>query len=675
MIIDAALSGMASGAPRITQQIMLHDLLDASMAAHQADNELSAGCFRRNARQLPDGLTVLDDGFSQAGASCHFIRCGSEGKSTLTLSLVGAYVLKECPSGGWWLEPSLEDQPVYWIPVSPVHRSLDNDGHILSEVPIQIIGLSVTPTGLSITLKAVPSMQLDLAIWRFAARACDLVRELAEPLRIELQPVFLWSSHTTYAQPSDFYRHLIFGHVYENHAVWPKYWRVCSELDAYALYVTLSGLMRSTRKRLYSLLRTQIVFSVIARQAEDGGWYHGEWTEEMESHFRLHAGAMHMLASYFEETGDLVVQRALEKAAAFAAAKTDHIKYGTWYLHDSLEASAETLKRYPFRSKQSRVLDKSPTNLLVLNTHLDTNIAMERYRRVTGDARYDTLIASARAATNSVISLRPAESLYRLLYWAIGLTFLPASRASALPLALRAIKRIAWKYLIPRLPHIKAMFPRLVMPGGYIERELTMFAFSVRYLPVNLMDLVRTRRLFDEVVLDPVLETSFAFTQSSGITRRWKEAKGKEDDSLGFWAEALYHLCLCHPDRKYRAWLAESMLDLEDNQLGLSPSLLGANGEAIAPEQQCPCPSPLDARFRVANLSRGHVTELLIVNPSRQTLTVEWQIPPAMGMTWSAPDGSIPPTTEGKPDIPARSWIRGVSIQSETPWKAAPQNA
>ena len=36
--------------------------------------------------------------------------------------------------------------------------------------------------------------------------------------------------HTTYERPADVYP----GHVYENHEVWPKYRRACSELDAYA---------------------------------------------------------------------------------------------------------------------------------------------------------------------------------------------------------------------------------------------------------------------------------------------------------------------------------------------------------------------------------------------------------------------------------------------------------
>jgi hypothetical protein len=458
---------------------------------------------------------------------------------------------------------------------------------------------------LGVTFSVPHEYILDIPIWRLPSSESELIHALQELNNLEKQRYFLWSSHTAYEKPADVYLHLVHGHVYENHEVWPKYWRVCSELDAYGLYVTLTGLLRATGKRLYDLLRIQVVFSVIARQAEDGGWYHGEWTDEMESHYRLHAGGMHMLAAYCEETRDPLAVVALERAAAFAAARTDRLDAGMWYLHDSLEHNAKTLEQYPFRFAPSKALGKSPSNLLVLNTHLDTNIAMERFFRVTNDERHNELIASARATTREVLNLRPVEWIYGPLFWAIGLTFLPAERARALPLPLRVLKRVAWQYLIPLLPRIKAMFPRLVMPGGYIERELTMFAFSVRYQPVNLMDLIRTRRLFDEAELDALLEKSFAFTQHSGIKDRWKEFKGKEDDSLGFWAEALYHLCLAKPDDRYRAWLAEAMLDLEDNRLGLSPSLLGGNAEAVAPNDQRPCPSPADARLRLANLSRG----------------------------------------------------------------------
>jgi hypothetical protein len=338
-----------------------------------------------------------------------------------------------------------------------------------------------------------------------------------------------------------------------------------------------------------------------------------------------------------------------------------------WYLHDSLEENTETLKKYPFRFAASRALGKSPSNLLVLNTHLDTNIAMQRYRQVTGDAQHDALIASANATTKSILELRPAEWLYRPLFRAIGLTFLPVEKARALSLPLRVIKRIAWKYLVPKLPQIKARFPRLVMPGGFIERDLAQYGLSVRYQPVNLMDLVRTRHLFNETTLDDLLEESFAFTQRSGIKERWKEFKGKEDDSLGFWAEALYHHCLVKSDVLYRAWLAEAIMDLEDNGLGLSPSLLGANAEAITPAMQRPCPSPANSRIRLVNLSRGDFIELLVVNPSNQTIVLEWDTPPTDSMVWRGPDAVLPQNSERGPDIPPRSWLFGVGDHPGSP--------
>ncbi len=611
------------------------------------------------------GERILDS-FGADSAQCSFTRLSLLEDAEVRLSCQGAYTVESASAGGWLLLPVYPGPPAYWLPASPMLRRLDKSGHILAKATADICGLNVASEGLGISLKGRAGQLLDLVIWRLPTGAENWVDSLRQFSALEVQRYFLWSSHTTYARPADLYHHLVHGHVYENHEVWPKYWRVCSELDAYALYVTLSGLLRATGKRLYDLLRIQVVFSVIARQAADGGWYHGEWSNDMESHYRLHAGGMHLLAAYFEESHDPVVGSALKKAAAFAASRTDRLNCGMWYLHDSLEENTETLKKYPFRYAVSRALGKSPSNLLVLNTHLDTNIAMERYRQVTGDAQHDALIASANATTKSILELRPAEWLYRPLFRAIGLTFLPVEKAKALSLPLRVIKRIAWKYLVPKLPQIKARFPRLVMPGGFIERDLVQFSFSVRYQPVNLMDLIRTRHLFNEAALDDLLEESFTFTQQSGIKDRWKELKGKEDDSLGFWAEALYHLCLVKSDARYLAWLAEAIMDLEDNGLGLSPSLLGANAEAITPAMQRPCPSPANSRLRLVNLGRGDLIELLVVNPSNQTITLEWEAPPANPMVWRGPVAALPQNSERGLEVPPRGWLLGVGADSGT---------
>ena len=626
-------------------------------------NEAIENQFQRDIDPSQPGLEIVVDRFRGTDATCCFLRACPDFFATLGLAIAGSFSFNTSKAGGWSLLPTRESGNIYWIPQKPVLRRLDANGHILSHRLAGIVGLDVSTTKMGITFEVPPGHVLDLVVWCFATKEADLQESLQELSSLERQRYFLWSSHTAYERPADIYLHLVHGHVYENHEVWPKYWRVCSELDAYALYVALTGLLRATGKRLYGLLRTQVVFSVIARQAKDGGWYHGEWTDGMESHYRLHAGGMHMLAAYFEETRDPQVGAALERAAAFAAARTDRLEAGMWYLHDSLEQSTETLKQYPFRYAPSRALGKAVSNLLVLNTHLDTNIAMERQRRVSGNQRHAALITSARASSREVLFLRTAEWIYRPLFWAIGLTFLPTRRASELPLLQRAVKRIAWKYLVPLLPRIKARFPRLVMPGGFIERDLAQYGLSVRYQPVNMMDLIRTRRLFDETDFDELLEECFAFTQNSGIKTRWKEFKGKEDDSLGFWAESLYHLCLGMPTALHLTWLAEAMLDLEDNQLGLSPSLLGANAEAVPPDAQWPCPSPCDARLRVANLSRSGVMELLIVNPTDQPITPLWECAPSAPMNWEIGNGTMRPVTEPLPEIPSRGWMHGISRQ------------
>ncbi|MDP2867645.1 hypothetical protein [Methyloversatilis sp.] len=629
--------------------------LFAGQMEFASDRDWKSSDFNRLDYATDSDVYFLIDSFSDSPAVCAFIRCTSSG--TFRLSLEGEYCLAKCAAGGWILKPYRVTDDFFWLPAPPMSRSLDQQGHILSHKPALVSGAEVSPKSVSLEFENTDTNVVDIVAWKLPEY---LLADLQQLDHMERRSYFLWSSHTAYKIPADVYLHLVNGHVYENHEVWPKYWRVCSELDAYALYVTLSGLLRGTGKKIYELMRRQIVFSVVARQNSDGGWYHGEWTDEMESHYRLHAAGMLLLAAYFEEIQDPVVGEAIKRACAFAATRIDRINAGVWYLHDSLEETEETLKRYPFRYEISRALGKSPSNLMVLNTHLDTNVAMERCRRVTGDAEFSSLIESARETSVAVCAMKPAEWLYRPLFRAIGLTLLPPSAGAALPLPLRAIKRMTWKYIIPLLPRIKARFPRFVMPGGFIERDLAQHSFSVRYQPVNLMDLVRTRRIFGEEALDPLLEESFAFTQHSGIKERWKEFAGKEDDSLGFWAEALYHMCLLEDDRRYRAWLADAVIYLDDARLGLSPSLLGCNAEAVAPKLQTLCPRPSDPRLCVTNLSKSpQLLEYLVINPSREDVVLEWELAPVGPVEWL--DSGDTRREEKRIMVPARGWVQGVT--------------
>jgi len=107
----------------------------------------------------------------------------------------------------------------------------------------------------------------------------------------------------------------------------------------------MSGLELATGKMIYGLLKRQLLFSVIARQAQDGGWYHGEWTDRMESHYRFHNGGMLLLEAALRERPDEVVSKALERAAHFISRCTDNTDLGLWFLHDSLKENAEMIKK------------------------------------------------------------------------------------------------------------------------------------------------------------------------------------------------------------------------------------------------------------------------------------------------------------------------------------------
>lgn len=605
-------------------------------------------CGLRSLAQ-PSGLILVRDAFE--GADCLFARAESSGAR---LVLDGQYKVEVSPAGGWLLVPASDSQPTYWLPRLPIRRKLDGDAHILVEKPAAIAGIEADPSFLALRIGEGEGV-LDFVIWRLDDP--QLVKELGSPTPLEQQAWYLWGSHTVYARPADVYQHLIHGHVYENRTSWPHYWKICSENDAHALYVTLTGLFRATGKRIYDLLRCQVALSVVDRLGEDGAFRHGEWSKGMESHYRLHASGMHLMMDHLAERDDPAVASALERAAAFLASRPDKTELGAWFLHDDLEQTPEAMQKSPFTWKPSRVLGKSPSNMLVLNTHLDTLIGLGRFQQQSGKAEYADLLESSVQAANKVLGLRPAEFLYGVVTRILYLTLLPAAQAARLPIHQRALKRIGWKWLAPRFHLLKTAFPRLVMPGGYIDRALSLKGVSDAYQSINLMDLLRFVRRFPSTSVDEVLHEALSFTRSSGLLDRWSEIPQKEY-ALGFWAEALWHSCMLYPNSDYRAWLAETMLKLESKNMGLPPSLLGANAEAIPVPLQVPCPVPSNTRLRVANLCQGDKREFVAINPTDAEIELNWITPLNEGLRWTDAAGQPIGAT---PKVPAHGWLHGRS--------------
>lgn len=578
------------------------------------------------------GMRWVRDAF--ASADCVFLRADTAPR----LRLDGHFALQKCAAGGWLLHSRDPAAPSYWLPAPATLRRVSAQGHILEERSAEWGDFDLDSSGVQIAFAAIPEgWTLDAVIWRLVDSA--LLEELQTLAPVETQGYFLLGSHTRYGQPSDLYRHLVHGWVYEDRYAWPHKRRICSENDAHALHLIFSGLQRSTGKRIYGLLKAQLLLSVLSRQSEDGGFRHGEWTEGMESHYRLHCSAMHLMMDVLSETGDPVVQAALARGMHFISDKRDSTKVGAWFFHDELECSMAGMQRAPFKWWPGEALGKSPQNMLVLNTQLDTLVALDRYGSLTGDTQYAPLVDSGYEAVRAVLSLRPMEWLYRLVFSAINMTLLPTEQAERLPRWQRLWKRIGWQVFVPRLPRLKTRYPRLVMPGGYIDRELSLQTWAYDYLAVNLMDLVRASHGTRSAAFKPYVEGILSYCAVTGIARRWLEHKGRAY-SVGFYAEALYLLCLRESRPELDAMLADALLLCVRQRLGLPPSLPGGNAEAQTASH--PVPQSARAAVVVANLSRAERAACMVVNAGQHSIRLEDALR-AVPAGWHIPATELPP--------------------------------
>lgn len=637
---------------------------------HAADGDRGTEVFAsatvcRRRLDLADGTDVLADRFpDQPGADCCFLRLPRAAERTVRVVFDGVDEALGCAAGGWLLRSRRQgaNSPTYWIPQLPICRRLDAHGRILSQQDAGFGGFGSSAEGLWVDVGIAPDMHLDLAVWRFSA-ATDAPDALAAPLAIERQRWFLRSSHTNIQGVGDVYRCLVHGWVYDNRFVWRRIWggfrwRICSENEAHSLYMALNGLERATGRTLYTLLKRQIVASIISRQAADGGWHHGEWTDLMESHLRLHSAGVLVLEAALEEMRDPAIGRALEAAAAFLAARNDRTQAGLWLLHDTLEESVE---RATFKDAPpwipTRLLGASASNKLILNTHLDSTVALDRYWQVSGDTRHAAVVESARGAARTLLGLRPGEWLYRLAYRAVRLTLIPSDKASRMSLPLKAVRRLARNHLLPNLYRLKHRYPRYVMPGGLIDRHLSPRHFDMGYHPVNLMDVVRLWRRFPQDDYRAIVQGAVQAVTGTGLLQFWLESRHHQP--IGYWVEALYHLCTLDDSPGLRAHLAEAMLCAEAAGLGLPPALLGADPEAVGVGDQSPCPSPRDQRLRVASLSRRTQREFLVVNPAAESLPLDWDAGPPAGIRWTAADERPADAAPGFPRVPARGWLHG----------------
>jgi hypothetical protein len=125
------------------------------------------------------------------------------------------------------------------------------------------------------------------------------------------------------------------------------------------------------------------------------------------------------------------------------------------------------------------------------------------------------------------------------------------------------------------------------------------------------------------------------------------------------WVEALYQLCTLKQDASYRQLLAEGVIEIENTGLGLPPSVLGADPEAVKITDRVPCPSASDRFLRPVNLSCNGRIECLVINSTDIDRELTWQSNEPLALSWVNANGQSVPAAGSPISIQSKNWIWG----------------
>jgi hypothetical protein len=272
------------------------------------------------------------------------------------------------------------------------------------------------------------------------------------------------------------------------------------------LYELLGILGAATGKAVYATLREAVAYAVLLALGDDHRWRHGNWTELDETHTRLQLDGIALLLAHHAASGEPRFHERAVAALEWLLGIAEPLGGdGLWFLHDTLELDLTTARRF-YAMRPSTAFGKSHGNTLCLNTQLDTLTALARLGAVTPGSPYHAPFVRGLRAAEHVLAARPSERWFAAIT-RIRDRALRAQRPSADGQSRDGggwalVERIARRLL----RRSKERWPRLVLPNGYIERDLTAAAFSDFYHVQNVKDLLALERLAPAAWMRPVID-------------------------------------------------------------------------------------------------------------------------------------------------------------------------
>src|ERR1700681_2297626 len=115
---------------------------------------VQSSLFMRNEWEGSGRAALILDQFSDArGASGCFVRLQRGPARIVRFVVDGAHPLASCPSGGWLIKPAGDAGFWYWVPQSPVLRTIDSRERILSERAAKVVGVRASSTETTIEIE------------------------------------------------------------------------------------------------------------------------------------------------------------------------------------------------------------------------------------------------------------------------------------------------------------------------------------------------------------------------------------------------------------------------------------------------------------------------------------------------------------------------------------------
>jgi hypothetical protein len=472
--------------------------------------------FKRGTLDCNHSYSQLSDIHTKYRAKIVYLRLRSDGEpKTTTIASAGKVTRVAQNNDSGSLLGVIHNGVHYtvWLPFSGGRFRIDERGRI--EVSpgsgVSSEWLLYPRVGVTISHDCEPGEMIGFPYVVLEDPEGELFRELSFLSDIETR-LYRKSDWFFALAPKDLWNYLINGSLYDPRCQKGIDKRFKCQQCAFSWWSYFDFLGRKTRKKIYSLLRDEVAYSVLLDLSSQGEWGHGYWSDEIETHARFHLDGIHLLLSQYESTGASIWLEAAERGLAFVFDHLiDTLDDGCpWFLHDTLEGKKYRLK--------SNLFGKSVGNSLCINTHVQALTVLYRLSRLTeGKPIYADRLERGAASLRRVLDYQPGEPFYRFLAFMLTRCFQGLGQTDAL--WKRIHRGVYWRATLMIYWWLKRLFPRLVLPQGFIERDLTHSVGADHYHNTNLKDLLTLYQQVPYPWLRPYIENGFAFERH--LIRTW----------------------------------------------------------------------------------------------------------------------------------------------------------